>query len=122
MAERSAQYNELWKKLTYNTGTKIDSTKYALRLYNTLIAEKAMKLPIPEWAEKLLASGELAKAASLQIELKNYNTILKRLNGGKYIAEEKEDNFFVFNNLDQKPRNIQKDLRVIEINRQILKK
>ncbi|XP_033224627.1 venom acid phosphatase Acph-1-like isoform X2 [Belonocnema kinseyi] len=91
VAEKSTQYNELWKKLTYLTGEKIDSFKHALRLYNTLVEEKAMKLPIPEWAEELLASGELAKAASVQIELKNYNTILKKLNGGILLKKMSDD-------------------------------
>ena len=51
-------------------------------LHNTLENESLMNLTIPDWGKEYLASGELAQVGAFQVELRSYNTLLKRINGG----------------------------------------
>ena len=69
-------------KLSNLTGKNISSVRDILMLHNTLETESLMNLPIPEWGREYLANGKLAEVGIFQVELRNYNTLLKRLNGG----------------------------------------
>ena len=53
-------------------------------LYQTLAAEKAMNLSLPEWGNSLFPDGNLHKGAILQYLLYGYNEKLRRLSGGKF--------------------------------------
>lgn len=77
------------ERLSNLTGKEIKSMRDVLILYSTLDCENSMHLPIPEWAKEYLKNGELAKVGNFQVELRNYNKLLKKLNGGKFASCKK---------------------------------
>lgn len=79
----SAEFQPLWKTLSKLTGSDIKTSRQAFNLYNTLIAEKSMNLPLSNWAKQTLTSKQFHKSVALDVHLQSYNETLKRLNGGK---------------------------------------
>lgn len=73
-------------RLTNLTGKEIKSVRDILLVQATLECENSMNLKIPEWGKEYLKNGELSRVATYQVELRNYNKLLKKLNGGKCIT------------------------------------
>lgn len=72
------------KELTTETGKEIKDVVDMWLLYHGLRAEKAMHLELPEWTKKYFPNGPLLEASNLVYKILNWNTLLKRLSGGKF--------------------------------------
>ncbi|XP_051154899.1 venom acid phosphatase Acph-1-like [Leptopilina boulardi] len=85
--KKSLEFKELLRKLTHWSGNNMTHCKSIYNLYNTLVVEKTMNLKIPQWADDILANGELEKGVAFHIQLKNYNTTLRKFNGGRLLRK-----------------------------------
>ncbi|XP_057337524.1 lysosomal acid phosphatase-like [Microplitis mediator] len=72
----------LMRNLTLLTGKNISSPFDLLLLYNVLMAESSMGLPLDKWATEIFPHGLLLDGTVLDYEIKNSNENLKRLRGG----------------------------------------
>lgn len=100
------KFKPLMERLSNLTGKEIKSMRDVLILYSTLDCENSMHLPIPEWAKEYLKNGELAKVGNFQVELRNYNKLLKKLNGGVLVRKMTEDMIAAKNGTLEKGRKI----------------
>lgn len=89
--KKSLEFTQVWKRLSILSGKIIAHGKSAYNLYNTFIAEKSMNLSIPQWAEDLLANGELDASVAFHIQMKNYNETLRKFNGGRLLRKMTND-------------------------------
>lgn len=82
--KRIEKFQPLMDRLTKLTGKEIKSMRDVLILHSTLDCENSMNLTIPEWGKEYLNNGQLSAVGNFQVELRNYNKMLKKLNGGKF--------------------------------------
>lgn len=54
------------------------------RIYQTLLAEDYMNFTLPEWTKRVWPEP-ISKLAGIQCAMENWNSLLKRLNGGKSV-------------------------------------
>lgn len=76
-------YSNTLDYMSTHSGANITSLHDAFKIYQTLHAEENMNLTLPEWT-KAVYPEILSSIAGKQCEFENYNTILRRLNGGLY--------------------------------------
>ncbi|XP_008555397.2 uncharacterized protein LOC103576824 [Microplitis demolitor] len=76
------EFLPLMRNLALLTGKNISSPFDLLLLYNVLMAESSMGLPLDKWAMEIFPHGLLLDGTVLDYEIKNSNENLKRLRGG----------------------------------------
>lgn len=96
----------LMNRLTNLTGKEIKSVRDILLVQATLECENSMNLKIPEWGKEYLKNGELSRVATYQVELRNYNKLLKKLNGGVLVRKMTEDMVAAMNGTLEKGQKI----------------
>ncbi|XP_043473952.1 uncharacterized protein LOC122506046 [Leptopilina heterotoma] len=89
--EMFGEFKSLTRKLTELTGKDITTPTDVFSFYNLLICQKSMKLPIPNWAEELLANNEFLEAVEVLEKLRNYNDTMKKMNGGRLLKQMTTD-------------------------------
>lgn len=82
--EMFGEFKSLTKKLTKLTGKIIATPTDVFSFYNLLICQKSMELPIPNWAEELLVNSQFLEAVEVLEKLRNYNSTMRKMNGGKF--------------------------------------
>ncbi|XP_012285660.1 venom acid phosphatase Acph-1 isoform X2 [Orussus abietinus] len=82
-----ARLNGFMANLTQLTGKHMDDTNDLYYLYHSLMAEYSMGLRLPEWVYSIFPEGDLLDGINLEYEITNYNTALKRLNGGVLVRK-----------------------------------
>ncbi|XP_051158223.1 venom acid phosphatase Acph-1-like [Leptopilina boulardi] len=104
--KRIEKFQPLMDRLTKLTGKEIKSMRDVLILYSTLDCENSMNLTIPEWGKEYLNNGQLSAVGNFQVELRNYNKMLKKLNGGVLVRKMIDDMIAAKNGTLEKGRKI----------------
>jgi len=68
--------------ISKETGLKMRSLMDVFKIYQTLCAEENMNFTLPQWTDSVY-STTITNLAGMQCKFENYNTWLKRLNGGR---------------------------------------
>ena len=95
--------SKTFQYLTRNTGKSISKLSHAFSLYQTLNAEDYMGLDLPRWTESVYPET-LHYLSGKLCNFENYNSILKRLNGGRILKKVIENMVAKANNT-LKPEN-----------------
>lgn len=77
-------YEEVLKHIEKSTQKPMRSLLDVFDIYQTLDAEMQMNLTLPEWTRNVFPDP-ISFIVGQQCNFENYNSILKRLNGGKII-------------------------------------
>nr|ARK19830.1 testicular acid phosphatase-like protein [Ampulex compressa] len=77
-----SEYDELKENVSFLTGKNITNFLDLFILYHTFLTQSKMGLTLPSWVSTYFPGGQLKDAAVFQYKLFNYNTMLKRRNGG----------------------------------------
>lgn len=72
---------ELFKYISEKTKKPMNTLGDVFSVYQTLNAEESMNLTLPEWTQSVYPE-QLHAISAKQCNYENYNTVLKRLNGG----------------------------------------
>lgn len=75
-------YQHVFQYIEDHVGKPIRSADDVLGIFQTLYAEQHMNLTLPKWSE-IVYPEPMTYLAGLQCHYENYNSILKRLFGGK---------------------------------------
>lgn len=82
--QKMNEFSEMNSNLTKWSGKNISTPLDMYSLYNVLMAEWMMNLPLPEWTRSVFPDGQLKDGIIYSYEVSNLNTKLKRLSGGIY--------------------------------------
>lgn len=69
-------------KIEMYSGKKCEQPFEWNYLYQTLLAEHSMNLELPSWTREFFPTGILLEASVFSYVIGNYNSILRKLNGG----------------------------------------
>lgn len=72
----------IFRYVSNHTGREYRTLSDMFGLYQTLTAEQTLNLPLPEWTNSVWPEN-VTYFAVKQCEYENYNSLMKRLNGGK---------------------------------------
>ncbi|XP_025262794.1 venom acid phosphatase Acph-1-like isoform X2 [Camponotus floridanus] len=84
--KKVAEFADLMKKVSIYTGKNMTTIYDLYSIYQTLEAEAAFGLRLPEWTQSLFPNGALMNATILHYDLFSYG-ILKTLNGGPLLRK-----------------------------------
>lgn len=84
--QKMNEFSEMNSNLTKWSGKNISTPLDMYSLYNVLMAEWMMNLPLPEWTHSVFPDGQLKDGIIYSYEVSNSNTKLKRLFGGINIS------------------------------------
>lgn len=79
--KKVAEFDDLKKEASIHAGENITTVYGLWLLFNTLAAQSAVGLRLPEWTQSIFPCGELLDAAVLQFDIFSYGP-LNRRNGG----------------------------------------
>ncbi|KAH0568807.1 hypothetical protein KQX54_021501 [Cotesia glomerata] len=105
MKEEIEKFRSLMQNLTVITGKNLSTPFDFLLLYNVLMAESSMRLPLDKWATDIFPHGLLLNGTVLDYEMKNSNDDLKRLRGGMLLRNITDTMMDIINgteNVEQK--------------------
>ncbi|XP_031785785.1 venom acid phosphatase Acph-1 isoform X1 [Nasonia vitripennis] len=85
------RFKEVMDKLSTLTGRNLQTAEEVYHLFHTLTAETAMGLTLPEWTKEYYPHGPIINITLFQYLTDNYNTPLKRLNGGLFLRKMLND-------------------------------
>ncbi|XP_044259333.1 venom acid phosphatase Acph-1-like isoform X1 [Tribolium madens] len=77
---------DFFKYIAEKTKKPMNTLGDVFGVYQTLNAEESMNLTLPEWAQSVYPE-QLHAMAAKQCNYENYNTVLKRLNGGRMLGQ-----------------------------------
>ncbi|XP_006610813.1 venom acid phosphatase Acph-1-like [Apis dorsata] len=101
--EKLKPYGYLFKYISENTGANVKTSHELYETYNQLVAQKASKLPLPEWySEEIFI--KLQDIVKIEYEIRSYTLLQKRLNGGTIIKRFIEN--IIINAARRNPRKI----------------
>ncbi|KAL2747806.1 venom acid phosphatase Acph-1-like isoform X2 [Vespula maculifrons] len=89
--QKMNEFSEMNSNLTKWSGKNISTPLDMYSLYNVLMAEWMMNLPLPEWTHSVFPDGQLKDGIIYSYEVSNSNTKLKRLFGGPLLKKMVED-------------------------------
>ncbi|XP_058801268.1 venom acid phosphatase Acph-1-like [Phymastichus coffea] len=84
-------FESFMRNLSSNTGKNISHSNDMYFLYHTLMAEHSLDLPLPKWTKNIFPYGKLLDGISLEYKISNYNTEMKRMNGGMLLRKFIDD-------------------------------
>ena len=77
-----ADYEKVLDYMEEQSGKRTRNLMDVFQLYQTLNAEENMNLTLPNWTDPVYPEP-METLVGKQCEFENYNSVLKRLNGGK---------------------------------------
>ncbi|XP_046837682.1 venom acid phosphatase Acph-1-like isoform X2 [Vespa crabro] len=89
--QKMNEFSEMNSNLTKWSGKNISTPLDMYSLYNILMAEWMMNLPLPEWTRSVFPDGQLKDGIIYSYEVSSSNTKLKRLSGGPLLQKMVED-------------------------------
>jgi len=81
--KKVSEFADLMKKVSIYTGKNMTTIYDLYLIYQTLAAEAAFGLRLPEWTQSLFPNGALMNATVLQFDLFSYD-MLNKINGGMF--------------------------------------
>ncbi|KAF5300438.1 hypothetical protein FQA39_LY02237 [Lamprigera yunnana] len=79
------KYNKTFETASMNIKKNITTLRQMFLLNQSFLSKKKMNLTIPDWASKEL--DNINHLATMQSYFENYNLILKKLNGGRFLSK-----------------------------------